>query len=220
MTPKEPGTGGKVRGLLARVRGRLGERQLRLFACACCRRIGRWIADDRIWQALVVSERFADGLASADELAAARYDALRACDQPWLVTLAATAAAFPPDPDGRSDPMRSVKAAAAATRSFWAQAGGSEEAEDEAQAHLLLDIVGGSPPGGPRAVPFGPPGCPDAVLSLAQSLYANYALADLSPLADLLDGKGGVDPALLAHCRAPGRHVRGCWALDRLLGRS
>ena len=36
-------------------------------------------------------------------------------------------------------------------------------------------------------------------------------------LADALEDAGCVDEALLAHCRASGAHVRGCWAVDLLL---
>jgi hypothetical protein len=38
-------------------------------------------------------------------------------------------------------------------------------------------------------------------------------------LADALLDAGGDDEALLAHLRAPGPHVRGCWALDVILGK-
>jgi hypothetical protein len=33
--------------------------------------------------------------------------------------------------------------------------------------------------------------------------------------------KGGdVDDSILSHLRSPGLHVRGCWALDLILGKS
>jgi hypothetical protein len=53
---------------------RLISRELRLFACACCRHISNLIQDERSWQAVDVGERYADGNASRDELKAA-YDA-------------------------------------------------------------------------------------------------------------------------------------------------
>jgi hypothetical protein len=209
-----------VAQLLAQVRCRLSERQLRLFACACCRRVGRWFCDERSWQAVVTSERFADGLASAEELAAARRAALRVCDGSWLVTLAANSVAFDPSPGGSSDPVRHIKTVAAATRSLWVQAGGNDEREEQVQARLLLDIVGYPSPDPRSPGTFGPTGCPGKVLALAQSLYASYNLSNLSRLAEALEECGCTDPALLAHCRAPGGHVRGCWTLDRLLDRS
>jgi hypothetical protein len=37
--------------------------------------------------------------------------------------------------------------------------------------------------------------------------------------ADALEDAGCTDQALLGHCRSGLRHVRGCWAIDLLLGR-
>lgn len=49
-------------------------RELRLFACACCRNVKELIDDERSWQAVDVAERYADRVASRIELRAA-YDA-------------------------------------------------------------------------------------------------------------------------------------------------
>jgi hypothetical protein len=44
-------------------------------------------------------------------------------------------------------------------------------------------------------------------------------LARLAVLADALEEAGCADADLLGHLRAPGPHVRGCWALDLILGK-
>jgi hypothetical protein len=44
------------------------------------------------------------------------------------------------------------------------------------------------------------------------------APARLAVLADALEEAGCAEEALLSHCRQPGPHVRGCWAVDLLLG--
>jgi hypothetical protein len=39
-------------------------------------------------------------------------------------------------------------------------------------------------------------------------------------LADALEDAGCTDDAVLSHLRGPGPHVRGCWVIDALLGKS
>ena len=66
-----------------------------------------------------------------------------------------------------------------------------------------------------------------AAVKLAQAIYEDRELpsghldaARLAVLADLLEEAGCSDPHLLGHLRSPGPHVRGCVAVDALLGRS
>jgi hypothetical protein len=100
---------------------------------------------------------------------------------------------------------------------------GGREGEWKCQAALLHDILGN--PFRPAAVN---PGwrVPQAV-ALAQAAYeerelpaGTLDLARLAVLADALE-EGGCDHAdLLGHLRGPGPHVRGCWAVDLVLGKS
>ena len=64
------------------------------------------------------------------------------------------------------------------------------------------------------------------MVALAQAAYDQQLLpsghlnpARLAVLADAVEEAGCDQTDLLAHLRGPGPHVRGCWAVDLLLGR-
>src|SRR5438105_2507884 len=73
----------KLERLLSRLGPNLSPRQLRLFACACC----RWLDQAGRYRAVMdLAERFADGRASKHELAAARFGGrFRAGHPAWAV---------------------------------------------------------------------------------------------------------------------------------------
>jgi hypothetical protein len=57
------------------------------------------------------------------------------------------------------------------------------------------------------------------VPQIALAIYEDHRFADLPVLADALTEAGCADADLLGHLRSPGPHVRGCWAVDLLLGK-
>lgn len=180
------------------LRSRTSNRKMRLFSCACCRRI-LGLLSECSRQIIVVAERFADGLSSEDERLAGRQ------------VPSETSA----DAASRAALARSNEAMEAAAALASAAAGTSEELE---QTLLLRDVVGN---------PFYPVEIDRSWLSrkdgtvvkLAEAIYNDRSFDRLPILADALEEAGCMEPAILEHCRGPGPHVRGCWVVDLLLGK-
>jgi hypothetical protein len=98
------------------------------------------------------------------------------------------------------------------------------DVEYAAQAELVRDLFGDR--FGRHAGPLLLNGNPGLRL-LAQAAYDDRRLPEgtldagrLAVLADALEESGCTDAWLLGHLRSPGPHVRGCHALDLVLGKS
>jgi hypothetical protein len=200
--------------------GRASDRKLRLFACACCRRVWHLAPHDDTRGAVEAAERFADGGGTAADLlrvhvsaAQVFYDYLR---------------------EGRQADREAARAdCSAAATAAWTAANLSGEwslaAEvaggvnaGPARADLLRDIFGN--PFRPATVL--PPWQTPQAVGLAQATYDERELpagtldpARLAVLADALEDAGCDEADLLGHLRGPGPHVRGCWAVDLILGK-
>jgi hypothetical protein len=201
----------------------LSERKLRLFACACCRRIWHQIEEyhgdyglegvEMFTRPVPVAEAFADGQASEDELSEASG---------WLADCGEWHSEGPEYAFmacGRnSEGLREVPALVVDHGS----AGGVDlgKSEPKVQAALLRDVTG-SPF---RKVVFNPAWRTALVMRLAEAAYQERTppegaldAARLTVLADSLEEAGCTEQAVLDHLRGPGPHIRGCWALDLIL---
>jgi hypothetical protein len=58
------------------------------------------------------------------------------------------------------------------------------------------------------------------VAAMVRHMDDTEDFAALPVLADALEESGCTDADLLIHCRSGGGHLRGCWAVDLLLGKS
>jgi hypothetical protein len=85
-----------------------------------------------------------------------------------------------------------------------------------AAAHLLRDIFGNPF----RPISFDPSWRTSTAVALAEGVYADRAFSRLPILADALEDAGCDAAELLAHLRGDSPHVRGCWALDLVLGKA
>ncbi|WP_246524616.1 hypothetical protein [Gemmata palustris] len=68
-------------------------------------------------------------------------------------------------------------------------------------------------------MPFSPSWRTDTVLALASQMYKSREFSAMPILADALQDAGCDATDVLNHCRGPGPHVRGCWVVDRVLGK-
>ena len=248
MTEAEWLTGTDPQPMLEFLRGKVSDRKLRLFAVGCCRRIWRHFEDKRSRRAVEVAERYADGLASDEELDEAEDAAGDAnCDG-----MGAASAAVPPasadaydaasalaDPDytlydhfldavyhqwdascgdyytGKEKVGSTASREPSVEREITRVAKARIGAERGAQATLLRDIFGNPF----RPVTVDPSWLTRTVTALAKGIYHKPAFDRLPVLAEALEEAGCHDPDILAHCRRPGEHVRGCWVVDLILGK-
>jgi len=58
------------------------------------------------------------------------------------------------------------------------------------------------------------------LVSMARRMYDRRDFGDMPVLADALEEAGCQDQGILGHCRSGRDHVRGCWVIDALLGKS
>ncbi len=230
--------------MLLSIKAQASERKVLLFNCACCRRIWtRLDAEDQ--DATEQAEAIVEDPAAVREWRQ-RFEPERAAllalvglgprDHPVSESLGrslATRTTIRLRLDGqRGSGIGSLAFEAARLSARPGQAGAGRTSdvidpetmapEEREQATLARDIFGN--PFRPSSLP---PACrPTNVLSLARAAYDERYLpvgyldnARLGVLSDALEEAGCTDADILSHLRSPGPHVRGCWALDLVLGK-
>jgi hypothetical protein len=214
------------------LQGKVSDRKLRLFACACCRRIWERLEEGGC-HAVEIAERFADGLADSKQLVRARHisEEIReftgwggehACA--WSVAdksawQAAEGAARTSVVFSREWDLAAQKANRTHNRVDREAVGAIAKRETDltrkAQVTLLRDTFGNPF----RPVVIDPAWLTSTVLALAEGIYQDRAFNRLPILADALMDAGCDNDDVLSHCRQPSEHVRGCWVIDLLTGR-
>jgi hypothetical protein len=223
--------------MLEFLRGKASDRKLRLFACACCRRIWDLLTDQRSRKAVEVAERYADGQANKRERHETRRDALTATtngsDSEWaaqrllsrkiadcLATRLDTSQHRGGAPDAVVHAIGKLANATAYRNGTPPEAArleevAAEKSERSEQAAILRDIFGNTF----RPTTIDPSWLTLKVKAIAQKTYNDRAFECLAILADELEKAGCDNKEVLSHCRGLGAHVMGCWALDLVLGK-
>lgn len=192
--------------MLDHLRGRCSDRKLRLFACACCRRIWHRLTDARSRLGVEVAERYADGEASDKELLVAFRDAWNSFGSTcsygsstgYQPARTACTAAFPKASlilHEYQIPFRTMPG------------------EWQGQADLLRCLFGNPF----RPIQFDRAWCSRDAVGIAQAIYDNRDFLRLPMLAEAIHDAGCADEAVIAHCWDGGEHARGCWVVDAVL---
>ena len=206
-----------VQRLLADIRAPIAaaftHRKMVLFGAACCRRVeDRW-KDERVCTAVEAAERHCDARTNEDRQLIKPVRLLIREDREWA----------------SSEPGRLAKAVCG--RSGWSVAlecsweasflfGGATlwtEHERGTQMSLLRDIIGNPF----RSTRGSPKWRTETAVLLAAQMYESRDFSAMPILADALQDAGCDSDDIFSHCRDANQvHVRGCWVVDLVLGKS
>jgi hypothetical protein len=190
--------------MLEYLRGKASDRKLRLVLCGWSRLNWKWLPRESR-SAVEVAELLADGVVSDADRRSADAEV-------WWAT------------QGRHNTIRDWLARLTLEGSIdlWQAAHTSASSNPQVknrQLAIFREVFGN---------PFRPVTIDPAVLTwndstvrrIAEGIYEDRVFDRLSILADALEEAGCTDADILGHCRSGCEHVRGCWLLDLLLGKS
>ena len=205
-------------------------RQLILWACACCRRLGHLFHDACCLNAILTAERFADGELTYKDLTAVSEDGLKWRSETFYSTGAVSVRSLVTQScghlvegvDSAFDGMDTPFLVPADDATRWAVAAiceyaGKRAADREkiAQCSILRDILGNPF----RPVHYSAEWRTFAVTVLAKEIYDDRRFSNFAGLATALIEAGCNNADVLSHCRSDEPHVRGCWVVDMFLQR-
>jgi len=188
-----------------------------LYGCAECRRKWDHFSGDAVSiQNLELAERYADGEVEASELRNAK-DAMYY----GYVKGGSSITMFLLEIDSIS-PVEAVVSSILEELTNWALDNVGEDKTPEVikeeellQVQLVHDVFGNPF----RKVKLNRKTLSSQAISIATAIYDDRAFNRLPILADALQESGVDNEDILNHLRSHGPHVRGCWALDLVLGK-
>jgi hypothetical protein len=205
-------------------------RKERLFAVACCRRLGELLSDyclelltriesaaDRPLSVAAFKELINDAMAHADGLS---YQMGTPIGSAWWLAGNAIWSAAEGNGLGVVDQVADAVTTAKRDPDTYdvrapRQSTVGDPAEFATQADLLRHIVGNPF----RPVIFSPQWRTSTAVTLAAQMYESRDFSAAPILADALQDAGCGSDDILDHCRGEGPHVRGCWVVDLVLGK-
>ncbi len=217
------------------------ERKMCLYVCASCRRRDVWDpVKEPCLRLLDMAERYADGLIGREEYKTAKQafgkvmkrakcadseyvgqallDFLRFKHLPgWEGSVPAVERVNYLGDESRKnrETMRS-QGMDVITEEQAVEVQKENDAFIEDHTNLLRDIFGN--PYRPFALNLAL--LTPKVIQLAQSIYDKRAFELMPELANTLEAAGCTNADILTHCRSEGPHVRGCWVVDLILGKT
>jgi hypothetical protein len=188
-----------------------GDRKFRLFAVACCRMLPPSEIPETVRDAMAALESAVDSPSSRRQLARIRRSITQSGRiDVWNLDSTSQAVAHA----ATDDAYEAVSVAALA-----AGLGGNRDSRPQRaieQIRLVHDLFGNPF----RPVAFAPSWRTTDAIGLARAMYDSRDFAAMPILADALEDAGCDSADVLAHCRGDGPHVRGCWVVDHVLGKS
>jgi hypothetical protein len=196
--------------MLEFLRGKVSDRKLRLFACACCRYFffdphgGDIQAEDFI---LEPTGWFVDGVFGEREREIAETEAQNLDDYGFYAV-------------HKREALTAVAAHAFSVLRVWSaleefsNSQGCYGNELHEKGREFINCIFDNPF---HPVTADPAWLTSDVLSLAPGIYEERAFDRMPILADALMDAGCDNDDILDHCRGSGPHVRGCWVVDLLL---
>jgi hypothetical protein len=175
----------------------LSDRKLKLFLCGCCRQISSDISSD-----IEIVEEFIDGrLGRKDVYKKTTLDFRRDLFSFLTGSSVECAVSSMLYYLGKCDPSlpENIKIHFA-------------EVEDKAIAQVLREVYN-------PFCNFKPEYITSDVDCIAKDIYFNRKWYGLPILADALEDSGCNESVILEHLRSNSNHMRGCWALDIVLGK-
>ncbi len=210
------------------VRSKVTDRKLRLLAVACVRRV--WHRENQLPEQIEAAERFADREISIEELRAIRsfLGARGGFSAAWAANNALHAVLEEVAEVAAQRAVRhasdfiyffTIEQRGCAVPGVQAEAMVAKRVECRELAVTIRECLGNpfqstAPDSSLLAWNDG------AVRKMAQVIYDDRAFDRLPLLADALEDAGCDTQEILDHCRSNGEHVRGCWVVDLLLGKS